>query len=391
MHHIEVKLYEKWLFRAQQCGKSPSGTLLFRAENNKNRAEYNGESTRYMATRVETINYGTKNGITVSGTSGYVHGNIPNISFAHNGNGGNEFNPVATEIDRCRLRTNNIRANCGGGTANASTRDCTNHCFQADFLESPTAAIFNTVRLSAVSTTDAHSLPQSNISGGATTISGTERSPGNMLSTLSTTGTQHSRSLTSYDPYVNNSFTTSAATSSNTVFAFNNNSVLTQSNLSTSPVNCATEILHVAHNKENGGSDTTESIEDWQMFAPFVAHDDMMQLSTDLQGLLPEFSVVDWVPSDPAPLTSLPVEERSVALLGNVSIPMQMALERSNVYANSGISLLSKPNPFGLTATSWRQLQQQYQQRHHENMNAEATTAATATPLLEVELAATYT
>lgn len=38
-----------------------------------------------------------------------------------------------------------------------------------------------------------------------------------------------------------------------------------------------------------------------------------------------------------------------MALLGNVSIPMQMAFERSNVYANSSISLLSKPNPFTLT------------------------------------------
>ncbi|CAG9534377.1 unnamed protein product [Cercopithifilaria johnstoni] len=372
----------QWLFRAQQRSKSPSGTLLFRAESNKDRNEYNCESRRYTATRVETINYGTKNGISVSGTNDYVRGNTPNISFLHNGNGGSEFNPLATEIDRCRLRANAIRANCSGGTANVNTRDCSNHCFQADFSESPAATIFNTVRLSAVSANDT-------IGDGATNVTGTERSQGNMFSTLSTTGTQCSRSLTCYDPYLSNSFTTSAATSSNTIFASNNNSIHTQSNPSASPVNCVREIPRAAHNKENGDSDTIESTDDWQMFAPFVAHDDVMQLSTDLQGLLPEFSFVDWIPSDPAPLPSLPAEERGVTLLGNVPIPMQMTFERSNVYANSSISLLAKPNPFSLTATSWRQLQQQYQQCHHENMNGGA--AEAATPWLEVELAATCT
>uniref|UniRef100_A0A0R3S003 PAS domain-containing protein n=1 Tax=Elaeophora elaphi TaxID=1147741 RepID=A0A0R3S003_9BILA len=379
----------QWLFRAQQHSKSPPATPFFRPENSKNRTEYSGELTKYTSTRVETINYGTKNGITVSGTNDYVHANAPNISFAHNGNGGNEFNSLAIEIDRRRLRTNNIRANCGGGTANGNTRDCTNHCFQTDFSESPSATIFNSMRLSTVSATDAYLLPQNNIGGGTTTVTGTERSPSNMLSTLSTTGTQYSRTLTCYDPYINNNFTASTATSSNTIFASNNNSVHTQSNLSTNSVNGATEIPRIAHNKENGDSNTIENTDDWQMFAPFVAHDDMMQLSTDLQGLLPEFNFVDWIPSDPAPLPNLPTEERSVSLLGNVSIPMQMAIERSNMYTNSSISLLSKPNAFSFTASSWRQLQQQYQQCHYENMNAGAATAAT--PWLEVELATACT
>lgn len=99
---------------------------------------------------------------------------------------------------------------------------------------------------------DAYLPPQSNISVGATAVTGTDRGPGNMFSTLST-GIQYSRPLT-YDPYLNNSFTAAAATSSNTILAFNNNSVHTESNLSTSPVNCATEIPRVAHNKENSGS-----------------------------------------------------------------------------------------------------------------------------------------
>lgn len=50
--------------------------------------EYNSESTKYTATtatRVETINYGTKNGITVAGTNDYVHGNTSNIPFSHDG------------------------------------------------------------------------------------------------------------------------------------------------------------------------------------------------------------------------------------------------------------------------------------------------------------------
>lgn len=68
-------------------------------------------------------------------------------------NGGEEFDPLATETDRCRLRTNNVRENCGEGAANGNTRDCNNHSFQADFSESSTATIFNTVRLSAVSAT----------------------------------------------------------------------------------------------------------------------------------------------------------------------------------------------------------------------------------------------
>uniref|UniRef100_A0A8R1TWV5 PAS domain-containing protein n=2 Tax=Onchocerca volvulus TaxID=6282 RepID=A0A8R1TWV5_ONCVO len=272
----------QWLFRAQQRSKSPPGTLLFRNQNSKNRTEYSGESARSITRRAETINYGTKNGITVSGTSDCMRGNASNI-LAYNGNG-EEFGPLATEIDRCRLRKNSVRANCGGGAINGNACNCTNHCFQADFSESPTT-VFNSVRLSAISATD-----------------------------------------------------------------------------------------------------MIEGTDDWQMFAPFVAHDDMMQLSTDLQGLLPEFTFVDWIPSDPAPLPSLPIEERGMPLLGNVSIPMQMAFDRSNMC--SSISLLSKPNTFGFAATSWRQLQQQYQQHHQENMNAGVTTA---TPRLNVELTATYT
>lgn len=100
---------------------------------------------------------------------------------------------------------------------------------------------------------DAYLLPQSNISGGTTTVTGTERSPSDMFSTLSATGAQYSRPLTCYDSYLNNSFTTSA-TNSNSMFAFNNNSIHTESDLSTNPVNCATEIPRVAHNKENGGT-----------------------------------------------------------------------------------------------------------------------------------------
>uniref|UniRef100_A0A8R1TXH4 PAS domain-containing protein n=2 Tax=Onchocerca volvulus TaxID=6282 RepID=A0A8R1TXH4_ONCVO len=373
----------QWLFRAQQRSKSPPGTLLFRNQNSKNRTEYSGESARSITRRAETINYGTKNGITVSGTSDCMRGNASNI-LAYNGNG-EEFGPLATEIDRCRLRKNSVRANCGGGAINGNACNCTNHCFQADFSESPTT-VFNSVRLSAISATDAYLLPQNNISGGATVVTGTERSPTNMFSTLSATSTQYSRPLTCCDPYLNNNFTAASAISSNTIFPFNNNSFYAQSNLSTSPVNCATEIPRVAHNKENGGSDMIEGTDDWQMFAPFVAHDDMMQLSTDLQGLLPEFTFVDWIPSDPAPLPSLPIEERGMPLLGNVSIPMQMAFDRSNMC--SSISLLSKPNTFGFAATSWRQLQQQYQQHHQENMNAGVTTA---TPRLNVELTATYT
>lgn len=46
------------------------------------------------------------------------------------------------------------------------------------------------------------------------------------------------------------------------------------------------------------------------MFAPFVAQDDLRQLTTDLQGLLPEFGFLDWVPSDPAPLPVLQNVER---------------------------------------------------------------------------------
>ncbi|EJD75096.1 CBR-HIF-1 protein [Loa loa] len=375
----------QWLFRAQQSSKSPPGSLLFGNESNKNRIEYNSEST---ATRVEITNYGTKNGITVSGASNYVYENNSNNAFVHNGNGGAEFHAFATEIDRCRLRTNNVRANCGGGPTNGNIRNCTNHCFQTDFSESTTAAILNTVRLSAVSTADAYLLPQNNINTGATTVTATGRSSGNIFPTLSTKGTQYSRSMTCYDPYLNNSITAATATSSNTILAFNNNSIHMQSNLSTSPMNCTTEIPRVAYNKENGGNDTIEGTDDWQMFAPFVAHDDMMQLSTDLQGLLPDFNFVDWIPSDPAPLPSLPAEERGMTLLGNVSIPMQMAFDRSNIYANSSIPLLSKPNTRGLPATPWRQLQQQNQQCHQENMN---TGTATATPWLEVELTATYT
>ncbi|OZC09423.1 hypothetical protein X798_03584, partial [Onchocerca flexuosa] len=375
----------QWLFRAQQHSRSPPGSLFFRNQSSKNRTEYNGELARCtmsMTRRAETINYGTKNGITVSGTNDCIYVNASNI-LAHNGNGEGEFDPLATEIDRCRLRKNSIRTNCGGGAISGNACNFTNHCFQADFSEFPTTTVFNSARLSAVSTTDSYLLPQNSISGGATVVTGTERSPTNMFSSLSTTNTQYSRTLTCCDPYLNNNFTAAAVISSNTIFPFNNNSVYAQSNLSTSPVNCATGIPRIAHDKENGGSDTIESTDDWQMFAPFVAHDDMMQLSTDLQGLLPEFTFVDWIPSDPA---SLSIEERGMPLLGNVSIPMQMTFDRSNMC--SSISLLSKPNTFGFAATSWRQLQQQYQQRRQENMNTGVTTA---TPRLNVELTATYT
>uniref|UniRef100_A0A915PML2 PAS domain-containing protein n=1 Tax=Setaria digitata TaxID=48799 RepID=A0A915PML2_9BILA len=371
----------QWLFRAQQRSKSPPGTLLFRTESNKNRAEYSGESTRYMttmATRIETINYGSRNGITVSGTNDCEYNNS---SLAHNGRGGKEFDPVASEIERCRFRTTSMRTNCSGGAAYGNTRDCTNHCFQTNFSESSTATVFNSVRLSSVPGADAYLLPPANISAGATTVTGTERNSSSMFSALSTTGAQYSRSLTCCDPHLNSNFTTATTTSSNTLLAFNTNSLHVQSNLPTSPVNCTT-----AHVKENNSSDMTETTEDWQMFAPFVAHDDVMQLSTDLQGLLPEFSFVDWIPSDPAPLPNLPTEERNMTLLGDMSIPMQMTFDRSSMYANSSISLLSKPNTFGFRATSWRQLQQQYQQRQQENMNAGITAAA---PWLEVELTAT--
>uniref|UniRef100_A0AAF5Q575 PAS domain-containing protein n=2 Tax=Wuchereria bancrofti TaxID=6293 RepID=A0AAF5Q575_WUCBA len=371
----------QWLFRAQQRSKSPPGTLLFRTESNKNRSEYNGQSTRYTAARVETINYSTKNGITVSGTADFGHKNTPSISLVHDEEEGGEFDRFATEVDRYRLRTNNIQTNCGEGVSNGNTRDCTTLCFQSDFSESSTASILNAALLPTVSGTDIYLLPQSNITSGSTTLTGTERSP----ISLSTTSAQHTRSLTSYDPYLSSNFTAVTTTSS---LALNNNSIHTQSNLSTSSMNCITETPRVVHNKENGDSDTTETIDEWQMFAPFVAHDDIMQLSTDLQGLLPEFNFVDWIPSDPAPLPSLPAEERGMKLLGNVSIPRQITFDRSNMYANSSISLISKPNSFGLTATSWRQLQQQYQQRHQENMNTGATAA---TQWLEVELTATCT
>lgn len=371
----------QWLFRAQQRSKSPPGTLLFRTESNKNRSEYNGQSTRYTAARVETINYNTKNGITVSGTVDFCHRNTPSISLVHNDDEGGEFHRFATEVDRCRLRTNNIQTNCVEEASNRNTRDSTTLCCQSDFSESSTANI-NAARLPTVSGTDIYLLPQNNITNGSTTLTGTERNP----ISLSTNGAQNTRSLTSYDPYISNNFTAATTTSS---LALNNNSIHTQSNLSTTSMNCITETQRVIQNKENGDSDTTETIDEWQMFAPFVAHDDIMQLSTDLQGLLPEFNFVDWIPSDPAPLPSLPAEERSMKLLGNVSIPKQITFDRSNMYANSSISLISKPNSFGLTATSWRQLQQQYQQRHQENMNTGATTAATQ--WLEVELTTTCT
>uniref|UniRef100_A0A914RA17 Uncharacterized protein n=1 Tax=Parascaris equorum TaxID=6256 RepID=A0A914RA17_PAREQ len=41
---------------------------------------------------------------------------------------------------------------------------------------------------------------------------------------------------------------------------------------------------------------------DLQTLAPFVAHEDMMQLTTDIHGLLPDFNFADWIPADPAPL-----------------------------------------------------------------------------------------
>lgn len=104
---------------------------------------------------------------------------------------------------------------------------------------------------------DTYLLPHSNISSGTTTVAETERNPSIMFSTLSTTttttGTQCSRSLT-YDPCPNNSFTTAVVTSSNAIFAFNNNSISSQSNLSTNSMNCITEIPRAAHNKENGDS-----------------------------------------------------------------------------------------------------------------------------------------
>lgn len=49
-----------------------------------------------------------------------------------------------------------------------------------------------------------------------------------------------------------------------------------------------------------------EKTDGWQLLAPFVAHEDMMQL-TDLQSMLPEFNLADWIPADPAPLPSGPL------------------------------------------------------------------------------------
>ncbi|VDM45812.1 unnamed protein product [Toxocara canis] len=46
------------------------------------------------------------------------------------------------------------------------------------------------------------------------------------------------------------------------------------------------------------------------MLAPFVAHEDMMQLTTDIHGLLPDFNFADWIPADPAPLHASNAEQR---------------------------------------------------------------------------------
>lgn len=46
------------------------------------------------------------------------------------------------------------------------------------------------------------------------------------------------------------------------------------------------------------------------MLAPFIAHDDVMQLTTDLHGLLPDYSITEWMLSDPLSLqTTLGVSE----------------------------------------------------------------------------------
>ncbi|VDN51162.1 unnamed protein product [Dracunculus medinensis] len=65
-----------------------------------------------------------------------------------------------------------------------------------------------------------------------------------------------------------------------------------------------------AHTKMENHGVFKSSGDDLPMLAPFIAHDDVMQLTTDLHGLLPDYSITEWMLSDPLSLqTTLGVSE----------------------------------------------------------------------------------
>uniref|UniRef100_A0A914ZWY5 PAS domain-containing protein n=1 Tax=Parascaris univalens TaxID=6257 RepID=A0A914ZWY5_PARUN len=246
----------------------------------------------------------------VSSVDDITYDNSPTSPYTNNA--GLEYSPLAAGVAECELRSSSEShssaggraggiaiANCGGsgrgGRVLASTGVDSNECiprtsrlheFATDLPSDP---FLNTIRLPTIPSTDAYTLSTADaISDGAS-----ERS--HLYSTLSTPCAQYS-SAVGYDPYMSVSSTVAQPA---------------QTHCGTAQASTTTGMAYKDSHEEFFENP------DLQTLAPFVAHEDMMQLTTDIHGLLPDFNFADWIPADPAPLHRTNSEQqRSCATSG---------------------------------------------------------------------------
>uniref|UniRef100_A0A914ZS67 PAS domain-containing protein n=2 Tax=Parascaris univalens TaxID=6257 RepID=A0A914ZS67_PARUN len=261
---------------------------------------------------------------------------------------GLEYSPLAAGVAECELRSSSEShssaggraggiaiANCGGsgrgGRVLASTGVDSNECiprtsrlheFATDLPSDP---FLNTIRLPTIPSTDAYTLSTADaISDGAS-----ERS--HLYSTLSTPCAQYS-SAVGYDPYMSVSSTVAQPA---------------QTHCGTAQASTTTGMAYKDSHEEFFENP------DLQTLAPFVAHEDMMQLTTDIHGLLPDFNFADWIPADPAPLHRTNSEQqRSCATSGGSPALSPPASNPANTPQSSLSGCMSSPRTPGTSSAA---------------------------------------
>ncbi|VDK21419.1 unnamed protein product [Anisakis simplex] len=169
----------------------------------------------------------------------------------------------------------------------------------------------------------------------------------NLYSTLSCGGPQYPRSF-GYDPYISTAAALSQSSQANNSFA---------TQLPASALLPPKEI----HDDFFDGPDL-------QLLAPFVAQEDVMQLTTDIQGLLPELNFADWIPADPTPLSISCSETQRLNSFSDTSPALSPIISNPVPQLNlSGSVVMS-------TSATSRRPSASSPSRHNSNTNAKATT-----------------
>nr|BAJ17131.1 hypoxia inducible factor 1, alpha subunit [Ascaris suum] len=335
----------QWLFRDHPNSPAPNAALFRPQDCHPKRNRLTGANSDDPDPPLATAAlFASRLDSPVSSVDDITYDNSPTSPYTNNA--GLEYSPLAAGVAECELRSSSDShssaggraggigiTNCGGsgrgGRVLASRGADSNECiprtsrlheFTTDLPSDP---FLNTIRLPTIPSTDAYALSTADaISDGAS-----ERS--HLYSSLSTPCAQYSSSV-GYDPYMSASSTVAQPT---------------QTHCGTAQVSTTTAMAYKDSHEEFFENP------DLQTLAPFVAHEDMMQLTTDIHSLLPDFNFADWIPADPAPLHRTNSEQqRSCATSGGSPALSPPASNPANTPQSSLSGCMSSPTTPGASS-----------------------------------------